>query len=88
MNNKDTNWLMSLRQVVTGLAVSLLFIIWSFLLPPFVREAIAAPPTPVTVTITKVKCIDNCRNIGLEAAGESAADFYARIDINGAVAVT
>ena len=88
MNNKDTNWLMSLRQVVTGLAVSLLFIIWSFLLPPFVREAIDAPPTPVTVTITKVKCIDNCRNIGLEAAGESAADFYARIDINGAVTQT
>jgi len=88
MDNKYTNWLMSLRQVTTGLIVTLLFIVWSFLLPPFVREAVASPTTPVSVTITKVKCIDDCRNTGLEAAGQSAADFYAKIDINGVVTQT
>lgn len=50
------------------------------LLPPLAREASAAP---VSVTITKVKCIDDCRNTGLEGAGQSAADFYAKIWING-----
>ena len=88
MDNKYNNWLMSLRQVATGLIVSLLLLVWSFLLPPFVREAIAAPTTLVTVTITKVKCIDDCRNTGLEAAGQSAADFYGKIDINGVVTQT
>ncbi len=41
MDNKYTNWLMSLRHVTTGLIVTRLFIVWIFLLPPFVREAIA-----------------------------------------------
>ncbi|MFD1935435.1 hypothetical protein ACFSKW_28560 [Nonomuraea mangrovi] len=37
----------------------------------------------VTVTITHVECIDNCRNEGLEAAGEGPADLYAKVWING-----
>jgi hypothetical protein len=61
-----------------------LVVAWSFMLP----EAIAALTTPVSLTITKVKCIDDCRNTGLEAAGESAADFYAIVNINGAVTRT
>lgn len=42
----------------------------------------------VSITITKVKCIDDCRNTGLEAAGESAADFYAKVWINGVLTQT
>src|SRR3954447_13338278 len=60
----------------------------SFLPTPFSAEAIAASTTAVSVKITKVKCIDDCRNTGLEAAGESAADFYAVVDINGVVTQT
>jgi uncharacterized repeat protein (TIGR01451 family) len=35
-----------------------------------------------------VKCIDDCRNTGLESAGESAADFFAKVAIDGAVTTT
>jgi uncharacterized repeat protein (TIGR01451 family) len=52
----------------------------NLLLPYFVNEANA---TPVSLTITKVKCLDPCRNEGLEAATESAPDFYAKVWING-----
>jgi hypothetical protein len=88
MDDKYTSWMMFLRRVATGLIVSVMLVALSFLLPPFVREATAAPTTPVSVTITKVKCIDDCRNTGLVAAGESAADFYSKIDINGVVTQT
>lgn len=44
--------------------------------------------THVSLTITKVTCIDPCRNEGLEGATESAADFYAKIDINGNLTTT
>ena len=54
-------------------------------LPPLVAEAIA---TQVSVTITKVKCHDPCRNRGLEKAGESAADFYAVMNVNGVITTT
>jgi len=57
------------------------------LLPCFVKEVNAAI-TPITFTITSVKCIDPCRNEGLEAAGQSAPDFYALININGVVTQT
>jgi len=68
-----------LPKVWTMRVASVLLAAWSFLLP----EAVAALTTPVSVTITKVKCIDPCRNEGLEAAGESAPDFYAKVSING-----
>ena len=35
-----------------------------------------------------MKCIDDCRNTGLEAAGESAADFFAKVAIDGVVTTT
>src|ERR1051326_2401969 len=41
------------------------------------------PTKPVSVTITVIACADPCRNEGLEAAGESAPDFYAKVSING-----
>jgi len=50
--------------------------------------AVSAGAQPVSVIITKVKCIDNCRNTGLEAAGESAADFFAKVAIDGVVTTT
>ncbi|GAA3828391.1 hypothetical protein GCM10022226_56520 [Sphaerisporangium flaviroseum] len=56
------------------------------LLPP--TTARAAAGRPLTITITSVKCIDDCRNAGLEAAGESAADFYAKVFINGVEHIT
>ena len=45
----------------------------------------AATDVPVSVTITSVECTqeDECRNAGLEAAGESWPDFYAKIFLNG-----
>jgi uncharacterized repeat protein (TIGR01451 family) len=52
------------------------------------QEALAGPPIPVSVTITKVTCVDPCRNVGLEGAGESAPDFYAKITVNGATTRT
>ena len=55
------------------------------LLPPLVSEVNAAP---VSVTITKVRCVDDCDEAGLEALGESTADFYAKIWINGAETIT
>jgi hypothetical protein len=44
--------------------------------------------TRVKLTITKVRCIDPCRNEGLEGIFESAPDFYALVDINGVVTQT
>ncbi|MFI6597981.1 hypothetical protein ACIBHX_17110 [Nonomuraea sp. NPDC050536] len=38
---------------------------------------------PLALTITKVKCIDDCRNDGLESDGESAADFFTLVWIDG-----
>ncbi|WP_346149707.1 hypothetical protein [Nonomuraea recticatena] len=46
-------------------------------------SADAAGTRPVAITITKVRCVDDCRNEGLEAAGESAADFFAEVWIDG-----
>jgi uncharacterized repeat protein (TIGR01451 family) len=43
----------------------------------------AAQTKPVEITVTKVRCATDCRNTGLEDAGESAADFYGIIRING-----
>ncbi|HEX4816221.1 MAG TPA: DUF11 domain-containing protein [Nonomuraea sp.] len=43
-----------------------------------------APATqPLTVRILLVSCVDPCRNTGLEAAGESAPDFYGEITFAG-----
>jgi len=50
--------------------------------------ALSAVAQPVSVIITKVKCIDDCRNTGLESAGESAADFYAKVSIDGVETIT
>ena len=49
---------------------------------------VSAAAQPVSVIITKVKCIDDCRNTGLESAGESAADFFAKVAIDGVVTTT
>jgi uncharacterized repeat protein (TIGR01451 family) len=38
---------------------------------------------PVVVVIKKVACASPCRNEGIEGAGESAPDFYAKVFING-----
>jgi uncharacterized repeat protein (TIGR01451 family) len=38
---------------------------------------------PLDVKIFFIGCVDPCRNEGLEAAGESAPDFYAKVFING-----
>ncbi|MFC4121385.1 DUF11 domain-containing protein [Nonomuraea zeae] len=43
----------------------------------------AAGTKPVAITITKVKCVDDCRNDGLESDAESAADFFAEVWIDG-----
>jgi hypothetical protein len=43
---------------------------------------------PVEVTVTKVRCATDCRNDGLESDGESAADFYGIIRINGVAQTT
>lgn len=82
MDDKYTSRMMFLKQVAAGLIVSVRLVALSFLLLPFIGEAIAAT-TPVSVSITKVKCLAPCQNEGLEAAGESMPDFYARIWING-----
>ena len=50
--------------------------------------AVSAVAQPVSVIITKVKCIDDCRNTGLESAGESAADFFAKVAVDGVVTTT
>lgn len=49
-----------------------------------------AVPVPVTVTITSVECTqdDECDAAGIEAAGESWPDFYAKIFINGVMTQT
>ncbi|GAA1011165.1 hypothetical protein Aple_056670 [Acrocarpospora pleiomorpha] len=46
-------------------------------------QARAAATQPLTVRILLVNCIDPCRNQGLEAAGESAPDFYGEITFAG-----
>ncbi len=38
---------------------------------------------PVTVTITRVQCVADCDEAGLEALFESKPDFYAKVFING-----
>ncbi|MGI5292927.1 hypothetical protein ACQEVF_57785 [Nonomuraea polychroma] len=38
---------------------------------------------PLTLRVLLVTCVADCRNTGLEAAGESAADFYAEITFDG-----
>ena len=43
---------------------------------------------PIEITVTKVRCATDCRNTGLESDGESAADFYGVIRINGAAQTT
>ena len=52
--------------------------------------SVFAAPVPVSVTITYVGCTqeDECRNAGIEAAGESWPDFYAKIFINGVETIT
>lgn len=48
-------------------------------------EPVSAIPVPVTVTITSVECTqaEECDAAGIEAAGQSWPDFYARVFING-----
>lgn len=50
----------------------------------FSNLALSAP-VPVTVTVLSVACTqeDECHNAGIEAAGESWPDFYAKIWVNG-----
>ena len=43
---------------------------------------------PVEITVTKVRCATDCRNDGLESDGESAADFYGIIRVNGVAETT
>lgn len=43
---------------------------------------------PIEVTVTKVRCATDCRNTGLESDGESAADFYGIIRVNGVAQTT
>lgn len=45
-----------------------------------------AAPVPVTIRITSVECTqsDECDAAGIEAAGESWPDFYAKVFMNGA----
>lgn len=43
---------------------------------------------PVEITVTKVRCATDCRNAGLESDGESAADFYGIIRVNGVAETT
>lgn len=52
--------------------------------------AASANPVPVTVTITSIECTqdEECDAAGIEAAGESWPDFYARIFIDGVSADT
>ncbi|MFG1708874.1 hypothetical protein ACFLIM_37320 [Nonomuraea sp. M3C6] len=38
---------------------------------------------PLTLRVLLVSCVADCRNHGLEGAGESAADFYAEITFDG-----
>ncbi|GAA0991671.1 hypothetical protein GCM10009555_079360 [Acrocarpospora macrocephala] len=71
------------RSWIAALAAILLVAAY---LPPTVARAAAT--RPLTITITKVRCVDGCRNEGLEAAGESAADFYAKIFFNGVERIT
>ncbi|WP_204046406.1 CARDB domain-containing protein, partial [Acrocarpospora phusangensis] len=62
-------------------ALALLLVIAGLtILPAPVR---AADTQPLTVRILLVNCIDPCRNEGLEAAGESAPDFYGEIIFAG-----
>ncbi|MFC4591381.1 DUF7507 domain-containing protein [Sphaerisporangium corydalis] len=55
---------------------------------PAPPPASAADAVPLSVTITKVECIDPCRNEGLEDSGESAPDFYAKMTISGSPTFT
>ena len=48
----------------------------------------SASAKPVSITINKVACASHCRNEGLETAGESAPDFYAKVFINGIEHIT
>ncbi len=45
--------------------------------------AATARAEAVSVTITHVECVDDCDEEGLEALGESTADLYAKVFING-----
>ena len=69
-----------------ALLIALLSLASSFL--SFTVGEAGAQTQPVTITITKIKCIADCRNAGLEAAGQSAPDFYAKVWINGVFART
>ncbi|GAA0390352.1 hypothetical protein Acor_47030 [Acrocarpospora corrugata] len=71
---------MALRR--SWIAVLTAILLVAALLPPTAARALATKP--LTITITKVRCVDDCRNDGLEDSGESAADFYAKVFINGA----
>ncbi|HEU4421536.1 MAG TPA: CARDB domain-containing protein [Pilimelia sp.] len=64
-----------------ALIVLLLLPALVLLVPPGRSEA--AGTKPVSIIITKVACAEDCRNTGLEDAGESAPDFYAKVWING-----
>jgi len=69
---------------VSVIAASLILAIAALAAPAF------ATLVPVSVTITTVECTqeDECRNAGIEAAGESWPDFYAKIFINGVETIT
>lgn len=49
-----------------------------------------ARPVPVTLTITSVECTQSneCDAAGIEAAGQSWPDFYAKVFINGVETIT
>jgi hypothetical protein len=64
---------------------------WSLSALLFAALAVGAQAVlagPVSVTITKVNCVDDCDEDGLESTLESTADFYAKVWINGAETIT
>ncbi len=71
-------------RLTPGLAMTLLFL--SMLILPGLT---LAAPVPVTIRITSVECVDeDCDAAGIEAAGESYPDFYAKVFMNGTEAQT
>ena len=61
---------------VTGLATSAVA-------PLSVPSARAEETVPFAITIRHISCVDDCEETGLEGFQQRAADFYAKVFING-----
>src|SRR6266508_4541317 len=68
------------RRVLLCAAVTASLTGW--VVPPL-APASAEDTVPFSITIRHISCIDPCDAEGLEAAGESTPDFYAKVFING-----